>query len=186
MPQQRSKIPPVEQSPVRAFARAAVTVAQNDVATGVLLERIADYLCVQLRALHGKPTASLHTVPLGERNQMLQFAVGIVGLVRTIDGELPPTDAEVLRYHQNRRLTLARGRVRCQASANGHALSVWRPDPDRSAHELAACERCRAGASIHVATGHESISDALLQPCPRRVTFTLHDSSSSTGVQTHG
>jgi len=141
-------------------------LANEDVATGVLLERLAQYLCTQLRCLHGKPTAALADVPVGERNQMMQFALGILGLVTTLDnGELPPTEAEIRRYIQGRQLTLARGRVRCQAVTYRHRLSVWRPDADRPGYELVACERCGACASIHVETARESLSEPLLVLC---------------------
>lgn len=155
-------------------------MTHGDVTTGVLLERVADYLCVQLRALHGKPTARIFDVPVGERTQMYQFAVGILGLVRTIDGELPPTAAEIQRFSQNKALVLARGRVGCQARANRHRLSVWRPYIGHPGYELAVCERCGAGASIHIETARESLSELLLAPC-----LEWHPSFSSMTGATH-
>ena len=182
MPNQSSKLRPFREPPLRAFAREAVTLANEDIVTGVLLERIAQYLCTQLRCLHGKPTAALADVPVGERNQMMQYAIGIFGLVQTIEHDAPPSDAEIRRYIRGRQLTLARGRVRCQAVTFRHRLSVWRPDADRHGYELAVCERCGAGASIHVDTARESLSEPLLALCRewRPSPF------STTGAQNHG
>jgi hypothetical protein len=44
-------------------------------------------------------------------------------------------------------------------------LSVWRPDEDRAGCEVARCERCGAGAAIHLGTAQESVSDELLARC---------------------
>lgn len=71
----------------------------------------------------------------------------------------------IAKYEQRRQLVFAHCTVRCYAAANSHQLSIWRPDPDRPGYELAACERCGAGASLHVDTARESISDALLTTC---------------------
>jgi hypothetical protein len=65
-------------------------------------------------------------------------------------------------------LDLARARVHCQAGAHGHVLTAWHPDPERDGRELVFCAACRAGASLHLGSGRESFSDALLTWCGAR------------------
>lgn len=140
--------------------------ARMDQVRGVLAWRVAQRLMDAIRERDRRGSAGLTRVNPNERAFYLSLAYQILELGDRIERTDPPTDAEIARYQSAMALQLARGRVRCQAAANGHHLSVWRPDPDRPVHELAACERCRAGASIHIATGTESISEPLLQPCP--------------------
>lgn len=154
----------VEDSAHRAHARTAI--AGRDIVAGVLAERIAEYLCIQLRTLHGQRTAGLTQVPPGEALQMRGYARDIMRLVDEIAVERPPTPFEIAHVELATALALARSRVRCHASANRHRLSVWRPDPQRAGVEQAACEKCGAGASLHLATAQENISDELLTACP--------------------
>lgn len=142
-------------------------MAQEDVTRGVLIDRLAEFFSQNIRGLHGKPRLSLLQVPPNEAAEMRQWAACAMRLVDEIEAERPPTAFEVTRYEQRKALVLAHGRVRVQAWANHHKLSVWRPDPDRDGRELAACELCGAGASIHLETGQESLSDQLLRVCPR-------------------
>jgi hypothetical protein len=182
VPSQHSKIHAIRESPYRCLAREAVALAHEDVTSGVLHERIAAYLCLQLRALHGKPTARLADVPVGEQAQMFQFAAGILGLVTSIHSDIPPTAAEVHRYRHRQDLARARARVRVEALTHHHRLSVWRPEPDRPGRELATCERCGAGATIHTETFDITFSELLEADCRERRPSPF----SMTGVQNHG
>jgi hypothetical protein len=154
------------ESPLRQYARDTVGFVEEDAVTGVLLERVAGFLCLQLRALHGRPTARLDQVPPGEANQMRSYAAGILHLVEAIRGEQPPTALELARYEVGKQVVLARGRVRVQARSHSHRLGVWRPDPYRPDHELVTCEACGAGATLNVQSAHESLSTPLLTLCP--------------------
>lgn len=166
MQTQSSTLRLVSVSPHRAHARAVLAMAHEDVERGVLQERVAEFLCLQANGLRRGATASLAAVSPAEANTYRQWALGILRLSDEIRAERPPTPFEVARYEQGKALVLAHGRVRCHATSNGHALSVWRPDPLRDGYEWACCERCRAGASIHIGTGEESLSDDLLRVCP--------------------
>lgn len=153
-------------------------LARVDQVRGVLAWRIAQRLMDEIRARDRRASARLEAVKPAERNFYLSLANQVLELGDRIVRTDPPTELEIIRYERACTLQAARGRVRCQAATNRHALSVWRPDPDRPGFELAACERCGAGASIHTDSGHESMSDELLQLCRR--------SSFPTGVQNHG
>src|SRR5690348_6921279 len=102
MPIQSNPLRVVRESPVRAFAREACRVTGIDVRTGVLLERIANYLCSEVRGRQAKPVLEFAELPAGERNWYLECAVNIVGLVDDIDRGEPPTAAEVARYEQRK------------------------------------------------------------------------------------
>ncbi len=170
MPIQHTQVHVIEQSPLRVFAREALMAARIDQVRGVLAWRVAQRLMDTLRERDRRGSARLEAVNPNERAFYISLAHQVLELGDRILGTDPPTAAEVARYESTLALQLARGRVRCQAAAHWHVLSVWRPDPDRPAHELAACQRCGAGASIHIASGSESISTQLLSPCPSRPT----------------
>lgn len=156
----------VSESPHRAHARAALSMAHEDVTRGVLLERLAEFLCQQVRGLHGKPKVTLLQVLPGEASEFRQWAANVMRLADEIEAERPPTAFEIARYEQRKALVMAHHRVRCQAVANGHLLGVWRADIDRVGFELASCEHCSAGASVRLDSAIESISDSLLASCP--------------------
>lgn len=170
MPTQSSKLHVVSESPLRTHARTAIALTHQDVARGVLHERVAEFLCIQLRLLRGGREASLAQVPRGEADVMRQLAIGVFRLVDEIAAERPPTTFEIACYEQRKALVLAHDRVRCHAVAHGHRLSIWRPEEDRSGCEAARCERCGAGASIHLGTAQESVSGELLTSCPSTTT----------------
>jgi len=135
----------VADSPLRSHARIAVSA---DTERAVLLTRVAQFLRVE------QPTSNANT------------AAAVLRLVDEIRAERPPTPFEIACVEHERALQLARSRVRCHAVANGHDLAGWSADPERDGCELACCTRCRAGASIHLGTARESLSDDLLRSCP--------------------
>lgn len=154
----------VDDPAYRTYARSVIET-RADLVSRVLQERIADYLCVELRG------AGLAQVTADDATLMRERARNLLlHLLHEIKAERPPTPFKIAQVAQAKALTLARARVRCQASAHQHALSVWRPDPERPGYELASCDRCQAGVSIHVGQAQESLSEALLLPCtPRRM-----------------
>lgn len=73
--------------------------------------------------------------------------------------------AQRLQERRARADAFARAVIQCQATANSHRLSGWRPDPDRPGYELACCADCGAGVSVHVETAYLSPSDGIVSPC---------------------
>jgi hypothetical protein len=69
-------------------------------------------------------------------------------------------------FAQRHPLRRAIARVRQVALAARHQLVPFRADETRDGFLFASCPRCGAGASIHLDTGVDSISDQLQQPCP--------------------
>lgn len=153
------------ESPFTAYARDAVALTR-DQRQGVLERRIADYLAT---AVLGMPWVHMDNLPVGVDPEFYRGMARVcVALCLSIDDSAPPTPTEILRYELNKRIQLARSRVRCIGSANRHRLSAWRPDTDREGVELVRCLCCQAGASLDLSSGDESISDALRADCPGR------------------
>lgn len=148
----------VDDPAYRTYARSVIET-RADLVSRVLQERIADYLCVELRG------AGLAQVTPNDVALMRDRARTLIHLLHEIKAERPPTPYEIAQVEQAKAVTLAKARVRCQASAHKHSLSVWRPDPERPGYELANCDRCQAGVSLHVGQAQESPSEALLLAC---------------------
>jgi hypothetical protein len=151
---------------LRTYARGAVAIAGENDVTRVAIRRVAGYLCEQRRRVQGLPVLHFDSVQPNERRAMLDWATDLLRIVDEIQGDKPPTPYELACVAQDRSVSAARARVKCQASEHRHMLGVWRPVPDRPGRELASCLRCAAGALIDMASGCESVSDALLTDCP--------------------
>jgi len=157
-------VAPAADNPIRAYARDAVEATRLDEVHGVLVWRIAELLCQQLRHLTNKPAVRLYAVPPNEQAFYLGLARAVESQRAAIETIAPPTPGESRRYQQRKALELARARVRLESARLGHELDVFRPD-DRAGWDLAFCRKCRAGVSLHLDTAVASVSEQLEAPC---------------------
>jgi hypothetical protein len=155
------------QAPLRQFAREAMDVTRLTAEQGVLQWQFGQCLLNHLRRHAGDSSTSLSLVPVVEREWLLSIAADLVQIATAIDGVARPTAYEMERFQQRKAVGLGKARLRCEAERLGHVLSDFGLSSVEG-YEVAVCQQCEAGATVHLESGTVQSSAELKASCKRR------------------
>jgi hypothetical protein len=154
---------PKSPAPLRTYARETIDTFKTDLRQSVLVWRMAGLIHEAVRDRDGLPDSDLAHAPQYEQHFALKLAQALYQATTAIDAGEPPTPEELQQHERRKAAERSRAYARLKAADWGHQVDLFRPG--EPGYELARCQRCGAGVSLHLATGQLFGDGTLTQPC---------------------
>lgn len=149
--------------PLRTYARDTIDAVRPDLRQGVLVWRMADLILEAIHERDGQPVLELAHAPQWEQHFAIRLAQALFQATVAIDGDSPPTPDEIRAHEQRKQAGLSKAVAQLQALDLGHRLDTFRPG--ELGYEVARCQRCGSGVSLHLATGQVFGGRTLSEKC---------------------